>query len=78
MDAIAGAINIAAPDPFKAKQNIAVKLRPNLFQFIGKADYRLRPQTPNRSKRPLVVRPLTCSDELNVVSGFYDSMRKSS
>ena len=31
MDTIAGAINIAAPDALEAEQDIAVKLRPNLF-----------------------------------------------
>ena len=38
VDAVAGAINIAAPDALKAEQNIAGQLRPDLFQLICKSN----------------------------------------
>jgi hypothetical protein len=38
VDAVAGAINVAAPDALKAEQNIAGELRPDLFQLICKSN----------------------------------------
>jgi len=78
MDSIASAVNVAAPDTLEAEQNITAKLRPNLLQFIGKPNYRSRAQARDRPKWPLVLGPFLRCDKLDVVSGFYDSARKSS
>ena len=77
MDSIASSVNVAAPDALEAEHNIAAKLWAKFFQFIGKADYLPRPQTPNRSEWPLLVRPFIRGYEVNLVSGLYDSTRKS-
>src|SRR5437588_498965 len=74
VDTIAGAINVAAPDTFKAQQNVAVELRPDLFQFIRKTNDGFCAQARDRSKRPLILRPLIRGDQLHLVPGFYDSM----
>src|SRR5207248_8497143 len=63
VDSIAGSIDIAVPDAFEAKQNIALQLRPDLLQLISKPDYGRRPQVLYRSKWPLLVRPFIRSEE---------------
>ena len=36
VDAVAGSVNVAAPDTLKTQQNVAAKLRQELFQLIRK------------------------------------------
>ena len=77
MDSIASSVNVAAPDALEAEHNIAAKLWAKFFQFIGKADYLPRPQTPNRSEWPLLLGPFIRGYKLDLVAGFYDTVRKS-
>src|SRR6059058_5886586 len=74
MDAVAGAINVATPDALKAQQAIAVELGPDLFQFIRKTNDGFCAQARDRSKRPLILRPLIRGDQLHLVPGLYHSM----
>src|ERR1043166_7509547 len=76
VDTIAGAINVAAPDTFKAQQNVAVELRPDLFQFIRKPDDGFCTHARDRSKRPLILRPFIRSNQLHLVPGLDDSARE--
>src|SRR5438045_6112552 len=76
VDTIAGTINVAAPDAFKAQQNVAVEIRPDLFQFIRKPDDGFCTQARDRSKRPLIRWPFIRGDQLHLVPGFNDSTRK--
>src|SRR6516165_11115775 len=76
VDSIAGPIDIAAPNPFEAKQNIALQLRPDLLQLISKPDYVCRPQALYRSKWPLVLGPFFRGHQLDVVASFDDSICK--
>jgi hypothetical protein len=76
MHAIAGAVNITAPDAIETDQDIAAKLRSNLFQFIRKPNYCFRPKTANRCEWPLLIRPVFGGNKLNLVSGLYEPMRK--
>src|ERR1700746_821829 len=76
VDAVASAINVAAPNTFKAQQNVAVELRPNLFQLIRKPKGGFRPQARDRSKWPLILRPFIRGDQLHFVSGVDDSTRE--
>src|SRR4029077_8940895 len=75
MDSIASAIHVAAPDALEAEQGIAVKLRPDLFQLIRKSNNRFCAQTRDRSKWPLVHRPVIRGDELDLVASFDRSER---
>src|SRR5436853_2157851 len=68
MHAIARAINIAAPNPLEAHQDIATKLRTQLLQLIGEPDRRARRQMRDRSKRPFVSGPIVGRDELRFVA----------
>src|SRR5205814_8687966 len=76
MDTIAGAINVAAPDTLKAQQNVAVELRPDLFQFIRKPNDGFCTQARDRSKRPLILRPFIRGDQSHLVPGLDDSTRQ--
>src|SRR5437762_13517540 len=76
MDTIAGAINVAAPDTLKAQQNVAVELRPDLFQFIRKPNDGFCTQARDRSKRPLILRPFIRGDQSHLVPGLDDSTRE--
>src|SRR5438045_6825976 len=77
VNSIAGSIDIAVPDAFKAKQNIALQLRPDLLQLISKPDYGRLPQVLDRSKWPLVLWPFIRCRKLDLVAGFDDSICKS-
>ena len=44
MYSIASPVNIAVPHTLETEQNIAAKLWPNLFQFIGKPNRGFRAQ----------------------------------
>src|SRR5262249_40469297 len=76
VDTIASSINVAAPETFKAQQNVAVEGRPDLFQFIRKPDDGLCTQARDRSKRPLILRPFIRDNQLNLVPGLDDSSRE--
>ena len=76
VDAVAGAINVAAPDALKAQQGIAVELRPDLFQLIREPNDGFCAQARDRSKRPLILRPFIRGDKLHFVSGLDDSTRE--
>src|SRR5437773_10204733 len=67
---IAGAINVAAPDTFKAQQNVAVELRPDLFQIIRKHDDGFCTHARDRSKRPLIIRPFMREEQSHLVPGL--------
>ena len=76
MHTIAGAINVAAPDALKAQQNVAVELRPDLFQFIRKPNDGFCTQARDRSKRPLILRPFIRGDQSHLVPGLDDATRE--
>src|SRR6266567_6454366 len=76
VDTVAGAINVAAPNALKARQNIAVELRPDLFQLICKPNDGFCAQARDRSKRPLILRPFIRGDQLHFVPGLDDSTRE--
>src|SRR5213080_907847 len=74
VDSIACPVDIAAPDALKAKQNIALQMRPHLLQLISKPNYARRPQALYRSEWPLVLGPFIGGHKLDLVAGFYDSV----
>src|SRR6266496_1935029 len=76
MDSVASPINVAAPDALKTEQDIDPKLGTHSFQLAGKFDRRFRTQVRDRSKRPLTVRPVISSYELQVMSGFHHATRE--
>src|SRR6201982_2768218 len=77
VDSIAGPVDIAAPDAFKVKQNITVRLRSDLLQLISKPDYGRGSQALYRSKWPLVLRPFIRGHKLDLMASFYNSVCKS-
>src|SRR5438094_4332154 len=76
VDSIASPINVAAPNTLKTEQDIEAKLRTHSFQLAGKFDRRFRTQVRDRSKRPLVVRPVISRYKLHVMSGFHHATRE--
>src|SRR5438094_4680473 len=76
MDSVASSINVAAPDALKTEQDIDPKLGTHLFQLAGKFDRRFRTQVRDRSKRPLIIRPVMSSYKLQVMSGFHHATRE--
>src|SRR5204862_6307879 len=76
VDSIASPINVAAPNTLKTEQDIEAKLRTHSFQLAGKFDRRFRTQVRDRSKRPLVVRPVISRYKLHVMSGFHYATRQ--
>jgi hypothetical protein len=76
MDAVAGPINVAAPDALKAEQNVALELRADLFQLIRKPNDGFCAQARDWSKRPLILRPFLRGDKLHLVPGLDDSVRE--
>src|SRR5213080_5412850 len=75
MDSVASPINVAAPDTLKTEQDIDPKLGTHSFQLAGKFDRRFRTQVRDRSKRPLIIRPVMSSYKLQVMSGFHHATR---
>src|SRR4029079_14027839 len=69
-------VHIATPDPFKAKQNIARQLRSEFLESVSKSDCGRAAQTLYRSKWPFVLSPFICRHELDLVTGFYDTICK--
>ncbi len=61
---VAGAINIAIPNPFEAHQNIASKTGAKFFEFVGKGDRRFARNPRNRSEWPFVSRPIVRRDQV--------------
>src|SRR5438045_7725135 len=76
MDSIASPINVAAPNAFKTEQDINPKLSTHSFELAGKFDWRFRTQVRDRSKRPLVVRPILSRYKLQVMPGFHHATRE--
>src|SRR5437667_8060932 len=76
VDSIASPINVAAPNTLKTEQDIEAKLRTHSFQLAGKFDRRFRTQVRDRSKRPLIIRPVMSSYKLQVMSGFHHATRE--
>src|SRR6266576_4477183 len=76
MDSVASPINVAAPDALKTEQDIDPKLGTHSFQLAGKFDRRFRTQVCDRSKRPLIIRPVISSYKLQVMSGFHHATRE--
>src|SRR5438045_2954363 len=64
MHAVAGAVKIAAPDAIEAHQNVALNLRTNIFQLIGKSDRRTRLQMTDPPEWPFISRPIPGRDQL--------------
>ena len=77
MDSVAGPVDIATPDALEAKQNIALKLRSDLLEFVSKPDYARRSQSFYRSKCPFGLGPFIRGHKLDLVAVFYDSICKS-
>jgi hypothetical protein len=73
MDTVTSAIHITIPDSLKCQQDIAVELRSYLFQAVGKPNWRSGLQAADGSKRPLILRPFVCGNELRVMSSFGNS-----
>src|SRR5438094_10110035 len=76
VDSIASPINVAAPNTLKTEQDIDPKLGTHSFQLAGKFDRRFRTQVRDRSKRPLIIRPVMSSYKLQVMSGFHHATRE--
>src|ERR1043166_8973761 len=76
VDSIAGPKGIAIPDAIEAKQEIALRLRPDLLQLISKPDYGFRSQALYRSEWPLVLGPFMRGHKLDLVASFDDSICK--
>src|SRR5216110_1252786 len=76
VDSIASPINVSATNTLKTEQDIEAKLRTHSFQLAGKFDRRFRTQVRDRSKRPLVVRPVISRYKLHVMSGFHHATRE--
>src|SRR6266508_1982273 len=70
-------VHIAIPDTLETKQNIALQLRSNLFKLVSKPDYGRPSQAFYRSKWPLLLGPFIRRHKLDLVAGFYESIRKS-
>jgi hypothetical protein len=73
MDAVASAVHITIPNSLKCQQDIAMELRSYLFQAVGKPDWRPGLQAADCPKRPLILRPFACGNELRVMSSFGNS-----
>jgi hypothetical protein len=57
VNAVAGPVNIAAPDPFQTEKDVAA-FAPDFFQFIGKRDRRSGLQVLDRAEGPLFGGPI--------------------
>ena len=64
VNAIAGAIKIAAPKPIETHQNVTPK-RPKFFQLIGERDCRTGVQMRDRPEWPFGFRPVASGNELS-------------
>src|SRR5437879_5382788 len=73
MYAVAGAINVAAPDALETHQNVAMNLRAQLLHLVGEGDCRSCTQMMNRTGWPLVRRPVIARDELRFVAKIDNS-----
>src|SRR6476646_2940769 len=69
-------VHIATPDALETKQNIALQLRSDLLKLVCKPDYGRPAQAFYRSKWPFVLRPFIRGHKLDLVAGFYDTIRK--
>src|SRR6476620_10284624 len=76
VNAVPRPIDIATPDPFKTEQNIAPQLRSEFLELVSKFDCGRAAQTLYRSKWPFVLRPFLRRHELDLVTGFYDTICK--
>jgi hypothetical protein len=76
MDTVTGAVNVTIPDSLESHQNIQAKLWPDLFQTIGKPNWRSGLQAVDCSKGPLILRPFVCRNQLRVISSFDNSARE--
>ena len=70
-------VHIATPDTLETKQNIALQLWSDLLELVSKSDYCRCPQALYRSKWPLLLGPFIRGHKLDLVAGFYDTVRKS-
>ena len=68
MNAIPGAINIAAPDTVEAQQNITLDFAPQTFHFIGKPEYRCCARVSDCSEWPIGSRPIGCRKKSRLVA----------
>src|SRR5260370_24899419 len=77
MNTVTSAINVTIPHALEAHQDIAGNARSRLFQLVGERNSRLARNAMERSKWPLVLRPILRCNNVRVMSGVNDPARES-
>src|SRR6476659_4922787 len=77
MHAVAGAVNIASPNPFQAHDHIAFQPRTKLLDLVSKLRRRFAGNLRQWTKWPLVSRPFRRGHEMSLMPGVAQTAGES-